>query len=70
MFNPSLFQNARCTICNSVSSGEIATEYGEMSAHSFCLDPGGMGYLCYECFSEIDEIGSEFDQEDGVNEDE
>lgn len=62
------FKNARCNICNSVSSGEIESDYGSMQRVAFYKDPHNHGYLCGECFSSYADQMTQFDIEDEIAE--
>lgn len=68
--NLSLFERARCRICNSVASGEIASDTGEMSHHSFLLEKDGLGFLCSVCDGEVEDAMTDFRIEDQLREDE
>lgn len=65
---PSASHHLRCSMCNQVSSGEIAGDYGRYNSGAFFTDPDGDGYLCYECFWSIEDQMSDYDLEDDYDE--
>jgi len=60
------FKNARCNICNKVSHGEISSDYGDHYYGGFIPDPYGYGYICWECASSIEEVKTDFNIEDDI----
>lgn len=62
------FDLKRCNVCNCVSSHEIASDYGEAVGRAFFEDTTGFGYLCHECYEEINEVRTDFDIEDELDE--
>lgn len=62
--------NLRCRICNSVSHGEIAGDFGDHSQAAFYEESDGLGYLCHSCYTSVTgaiddfSIDDEFDEDD------
>lgn len=60
------FDLKRCNVCNCVSSHEIASDYGEAVGRAFFED-GPFGYICHECYEEINEVRTDFDIDDELD---
>ena len=57
--------SSRCSICNAVSSPELALVPSESKRQKFHTDPHDpVGMLCHDCFSEVLDINEEWASED------
>lgn len=52
--------NLRCRICNSVSHGEIAGDFGDHSQAAFYEEDDGLGYLCHSCYTAVTSAVDDF----------
>lgn len=57
--------NARCSICNRVSSPDIATNIGDYTDRPFVADPKNpLFYICQDCKESHEELIHEYELED------
>lgn len=64
--------NDRCSVCNAVSSGEIRSnpEDHVYGSHPMRIDPyDDTRLLCFVCQGVLDEVESEWEDEDDVEDD-
>ena len=63
--------NSRCSICNAVSSPELALVPSESKRQNFHIDPyDRTAMLCHDCYSDIAHVSEEWAQEDSLDEEE
>ena len=56
---------SRCSICNAVSSPELALVPSESKRQRFHTDPhNDIGMLCHDCFAGVLDINEEWASED------
>jgi len=57
--------SSRCSICNAVSSPELALVPSESKRQRFHTDPhNDIGMLCHDCFAGVLDINEEWASED------